>query len=190
MKGRSSKERRSGSEKGERKLESLSIAYAPRLSDDFQGAELQALFAGFADRAKSFSEEIQELSGQVGEASPRDYARINIYLARTVFSKWSVEILTVLYALRLAGYTEIKNKVGRITSRILSQKLKRLEKAQLIQRSVLSTRPPTVRYSLTDKGLNIARLAEPVFLYAAALEQLYDRPRFLLHEIQNLKSGV
>jgi DNA-binding HxlR family transcriptional regulator len=141
---------------------------------------LQMLFAKFADEAKKFSQDIEQLIKFENKFDSHEFMKINVYLARTIFSKWSIEILTVLYNLRLAGYSDLKNRVGRITSRILSQKLKHLEKAKLIQRSVIDTRPPTVRYSLTEKGFNIARIAEPVFLYAAATEELYRRPTFLL----------
>jgi DNA-binding HxlR family transcriptional regulator len=142
--------------------------------------ETQVLFERFGDNAKKFTREIEEIITPGSQFSPAEMSKIRIHLARTVFSKWSIEILTVLYSLRLAGYSDLKKGVGRITSRILSQKLKVLEKAGLIQRSVIATRPPTVRYSLTDKGFNVARIAEPVFLYGAAIEQLYNRPRFLL----------
>lgn len=154
--------------------------HATEENDLFLDPEIQALFERFGDQAKKFSEEIESMVTPGNRFDSPEIARINVYLARTIFSKWSIEILTVLYSLRNAGYSDIKNKVGRITSRILSQKLKLLEKAELVQRSVIATRPPTVRYSLTEKGFNVARLAEPVFLYAAATEELYRRPKFLL----------
>jgi DNA-binding HxlR family transcriptional regulator len=145
--------------------------------------DLQSMFDSFGDRAKKFSEEMQELITPRGRVDSTEMSKVRLYLARTIFSKWSIEILTVLYGLRSAGYSDIKGGVGKITSRILSQKLKLLEKAGLIERSVIATRPPTVRYSLTDKGINVARIAEPVFLYGAAIEHLYQRPKFLLEKI-------
>lgn len=51
------------------------------------------------------------------------------------------------------------------TPRVLSEKLKMLEHQGLVQRMVMGSRPPGVRYSLTQSGLILARLGEPVFLY-------------------------
>jgi len=48
---------------------------------------------------------------------------------------------------------------------VLSEKLKQLETKGLIRREVLSTRPPRVKYTLREKGLIVARLGEPVFLF-------------------------
>lgn len=157
---------------------SVVSSYYPRVQD--VDPEIQMLFDRFGDRAVAFAEDIEGLVTPGLKFDSPEITRVNIHLARTIFSKWTIEILTVMYALRLAGYSDLKGRLGKITSRILSQKLKLLEKAGLIKRTVIDTRPPTVRYSLTDKGLNIARLAEPIFLYAAATEQLYRRPKFLL----------
>jgi len=127
--------------------------------------DLAARFAQFADVCSEFSKEIVEQSGFWTDASTDDHARMNLEIAQSVFSKWSIDILACLYANRTSRFQEIKNVVGDISSRVLSVKLARLEDLGLVHRAVLDTRPPRVEYSLTGKGLRVATLGEPVFLY-------------------------
>jgi DNA-binding HxlR family transcriptional regulator len=64
-------------------------------------------------------------------------------VARTIFGKWSIDILTFLYTQRAAGFQELKNALGTISSRVLSQKLAGLEHLGLVRRQVLVVRPPS-----------------------------------------------
>src|SRR5205823_11263398 len=94
-----------------------------------------------------------------------DPVAMNVEIARTVFGKWSLDILTLLYVRQGAGFQEIRRGLGRISSRVLSSKLTRMQETGLIRRDVKPSRPPRVTYSLTDRGLTVAKLGEPVFLY-------------------------
>jgi len=100
-------------------------------------------------------------------------AELNLMLVRTIFSKWSIEILTVLYTLKPMGFEGLRRSLKGISSRVLSKKLKMLEDRGLIEREVLNTRPPKVRYALTEKGLTISTLGEPVILYLRFKEGLF-----------------
>ena len=59
-----------------------------------------------------------------------------------------------------------------MSARILSVKLSRLKELGLVHREVLDTKPPRVQYSFTEKGLRVAKLGEPVFLYLRFAEGL------------------
>ncbi len=144
---------------------------------------IEVRFHKFRDEATRFSREIQSIvSSTIDDESSHATARINLFLAKTLFSKWSIEILAVLYSLKSASYGDVKKGTKGITSRVLSQKLKSLESAKLVSREVIDTRPPSVRYALTEKGITIAKIAEPVFLYAAITEGLFSQPEFLLQK--------
>jgi len=52
-----------------------------------------------------------------------------------------------------------------ISSKVLSQRLKDLEKANLTRRDVAERRPPVVKYSLTQEGNLIVKRVEHIFLY-------------------------
>jgi DNA-binding HxlR family transcriptional regulator len=126
---------------------------------------LMTLFEDFANRSSEFSREIIERTGGPAALANGEQGRLNLQVARTVFGKWSIEVLTFLYSKPAARFQEIKNALGNISARVLSLKLTRLEELGLVHRAVLDTRPPAVQYSLTDRGRQLAKLGEPVFLY-------------------------
>jgi DNA-binding HxlR family transcriptional regulator len=125
---------------------------------------VNARFRRFADAAAKFSEQIVETFAST-EGEPLRTAEVNVEIARTVFGKWSIEILAVLYHIGTVGFEELRRRLGAISPRVLSQKLKVMESQALVERSVKISRPIGVRYSLTEKGLTVAQLGEPVFLY-------------------------
>jgi len=49
-------------------------------------------------------------------------------------------------------FSELKEDVAGISSKVLSQRLKRLEEDGVVDRKVMPTSPPTVEYSLTEIG--------------------------------------
>ncbi|TLZ97059.1 MAG: winged helix-turn-helix transcriptional regulator [Methanobacteriota archaeon] len=51
-----------------------------------------------------------------------------------------------------------------------------MQETGLIRRDVKPTRPPRVSYSLTDHGLTVAKLGEPVFLYLRLSSALGVKP--------------
>src|ERR1700751_459099 len=62
--------------------------------------------------------------------------------------------LSIIYA-ALTGalrFNECAEAVGGISPRMLSERLRDLESAGLIERTVLPTSPPTVEYRLTNRG--------------------------------------
>lgn len=136
--------------------------------------QLAIRFKEFSKSCSRFSREMIDRSGTLATTSSADHARLNLQVARTVFGKWSVEILTFLYTERQARFQEMKKALGDISARVLSSKLTRLENLGFVRRTVLDTRPPGVEYSLTEKGLQVAKLGEPVFLYLRLTEGLLN----------------
>jgi len=100
---------------------------------------------------------------------------LNLMIVRTIFSKWSIEILTVLSTLKPIGFEGLRKSLKGVSSRVLSKKLKMLEDRGLVGRTVLGTRPPRVQYALTEKGRTIAAFGEPVVLYLLFKEGFYQR---------------
>jgi DNA-binding HxlR family transcriptional regulator len=123
---------------------------------------VRARFREFSEAASSFSREVTpSLSGiDISEATEQ-----NLRIAKTVFGKWSLEILVLLYTMKELGFEKVRKSLRRISPRVLSEKLKQLEAEGLIRREVLSVSPPRVNYMLTERGLIVARLGEPVFLF-------------------------
>ncbi len=72
-----------------------------------------------------------------------------------VTSRWGTLVLAAL----VAGphrFAALRDKVGGISEKMLSQTLKQLVRAGLVERSVQATVPPQVTYTLTDLGSGLA----------------------------------
>ena len=128
-------------------------------------------------RFRSFREDVSKFSSQAISdfriaRDPSRSVRLNLGVTKAIFGKWGIEILVALYMLKAMRFEELRKTLRPISSRVLSQKLKLLENEGLLQRSILNTRPPRVQYSLTEKGLTVATLGEPVLLYLRLKEGL------------------
>jgi DNA-binding HxlR family transcriptional regulator len=76
--------------------------------------------------------------------------------------------LSILYA-ALTGalrFNEFADAVAGISPRMLSERLRDLEAAGLVQRDVIPSSPPTVEYRLTTKGRRLAPIIEAMREYA------------------------
>lgn len=80
--------------------------------------------------------------------------------------------LSIIYA-ALAGamrFNEFAEAVGGISPRMLAERLRDLEGAGLIERTVLPTSPPTVEYRLTARGRQLAPVIEAMRAYAESVD--------------------
>jgi DNA-binding HxlR family transcriptional regulator len=76
--------------------------------------------------------------------------------------------LSIIYA-ALSGalrFNEFADAVAGISPRMLSERLRDLEAAELVKRTVLPTSPPTVEYRLTERGKRLAPIVEAMLAYA------------------------
>jgi DNA-binding HxlR family transcriptional regulator len=71
-----------------------------------------------------------------------------------IADKWTIMILTVLCP-EPARFNEIKRRLGTITHKALADALKRLERNNLVTRTVLPTSPIGVEYAITPLGLSL-----------------------------------
>jgi DNA-binding HxlR family transcriptional regulator len=142
--------------------------------------EIESLFSAQTDRSTEFAREMVKLLYKKSRVTPQTTAQVNLKLAKMVFSKWSIEILTVLYSVRSASYGDLRRALRGITSRVLSDKLKKLEAGGLVTRAIVDARPPRTVYSLTEDGITVAKLGEPVFLFLGYKEGLYKSPEVII----------
>jgi DNA-binding HxlR family transcriptional regulator len=76
--------------------------------------------------------------------------------------------LSIIYA-ALNGalrFSEFADAIAGISPRMLAERLRDLEGAGLVQRTVLPTSPPTVEYRLTERGRQLAPIVEAMRAYA------------------------
>src|SRR6058998_1786424 len=76
--------------------------------------------------------------------------------------------LSIIYA-ALSGalrFNEFAEAVAGISPRMLSERLRDLESAGLVEREVIPSSPPTVEYRLTEQGRRLGPLIEAMREYA------------------------
>ena len=76
--------------------------------------------------------------------------------------------LSILYAATSGAvrFSEFAEAVRGISARMLSERLRDLEQAGLIERTVIPTSPPQVEYHLTDHGRRLRPVLEAMRAYA------------------------
>jgi DNA-binding HxlR family transcriptional regulator len=134
---------------------------------------LEEEFRRFRHAATEFSASLARHADFRSNLNGAAVAQLNLKAVRSIFGKWSLDILVLLVTERELGFADLRKALRGISSRILSSKLKQLEAHGLVRREVLATRPPRVNYGLTDRGLTVTRLGEPVLLYLRFMEGLY-----------------
>jgi DNA-binding HxlR family transcriptional regulator len=83
-----------------------------------------------------------------------------------VGKRWSSGILLALA--RGAGrFSEILDAVIGLSDRLLAQRLRELEGAGLVERSVIATTPVQVRYTLTPRGADLMESLQPIVSWGA-----------------------
>jgi DNA-binding HxlR family transcriptional regulator len=93
-----------------------------------------------------------------------------------VSDKWRIPILHVLAAgPQRAG--ELQRAVHEVSSKVLTQTLRRMERDGLISRKVASVIPPRVEYSLTPLGRSVIVPLRELCLWAKAHVPERDRAR-------------
>jgi DNA-binding HxlR family transcriptional regulator len=125
---------------------------------------LEKLFQDFGEAATDFVRQVSAM-GAVSYRGEPSAVRYNVIITKKVFSKWSIEIIMSTYSLKSVGFGDLKRLLSGISSRVLSKKLKDLEELGFIDREVIQSRPPKVRYTLSKNGEVLAKLGEPVIMY-------------------------
>lgn len=86
------------------------------------------------------------------------------YTASLIANKWKIIILREL----LVGtrrYNELTRNVVGISSKVLTENLRELEKDGILSRKVYPEVPPKVEYSLTKKGNDLKDVIEAMKLF-------------------------
>jgi DNA-binding HxlR family transcriptional regulator len=76
-----------------------------------------------------------------------------------IFSRWTTPILWQLNARGRQRFNDLRDLVDGITAKVLTQRLRQLERDGLVSRAMYAEIPPRVEYEITDLGRSLA----PVF---------------------------
>ena len=73
-------------------------------------------------------------------------------LLRVIMGPWTTYILWLLQNEQTLRFGELKSRMPKISSKVLTERLRQLEAAGLVHRDYRPTVPPAVSYSLTKRG--------------------------------------
>lgn len=74
--------------------------------------------------------------------------------------KWKFHILGTLIEGNVLGFMDLMREVDGIGTKMLSKELQDLEMNNLIKRTVMNTKPVTVKYSITEQGKTLSPLID------------------------------
>ncbi|GGQ05255.1 winged helix-turn-helix transcriptional regulator [Streptosporangium pseudovulgare] len=80
-----------------------------------------------------------------------------------VFSRWTTPILWTLNAYGRQRFVELQRRITTITPKVLTQRLRQLERDGLIVRTYHPEVPPRVEYEISELGRSLA----PLFAHLA-----------------------
>ena len=111
------------------------------------------------------------LQNQVHDANQKDF-EVKLISDNLEFirKKWIIEILWLFEIHNGMIFNDLMRKLEGISSSLLSDRLKLLQKQKLIMRTVQDTTPISVYYELTDKGKGFIELSLLLFFYMSGLK--------------------
>jgi DNA-binding HxlR family transcriptional regulator len=83
-------------------------------------------------------------------------------LFKLIGQRWSAYILWILQSEGPYRFGELKRKIPGISQKILTEKLRELETAKLVNRDYQPTIPPTVTYSVTKRSEELGSILKQV----------------------------
>ena len=87
------------------------------------------------------------------------------YTLSLISGKYKMIILYCLMEYQPVRFNELQRYLGKISDKTLSQKLKELEKDELIHREVYPQIPPKVEYSLTERGKSLMTVLDQLCIW-------------------------
>lgn len=89
----------------------------------------------------------------VAPPGAHEYHVLTDVLAR-VGNRWTITVITLLGE-RSTRFNELRRGIAGVSQRMLTRTLRALERDGLVARSEQATRPPSVEYSLTERGRSL-----------------------------------
>ncbi len=85
-----------------------------------------------------------------------------------VFSRWTTPIMWTLNAHGRLRFVELERLIGTITPKVLTQRLRQLERDGMVVRTYHPEVPPRVEYEISELGRSLAPLFAHLSEWAAA----------------------
>jgi DNA-binding HxlR family transcriptional regulator len=94
-----------------------------------------------------------------------------------VFSRWTTPILWTLNTHGRLRFVELERLIGTITPKVLTQRLRQLERDGMVVRTYHPEVPPRVEYEISELGRSLAPLFAHLAEWAAANLDKVERAR-------------
>lgn len=85
-----------------------------------------------------------------------------------VFSRWTTPILWTLNEHGRQRFGELQRRIGTITAKVLTQRLRQLERDGLVVRTHTPEIPPRVEYEISELGRSLAPVFATLSQWASA----------------------
>src|ERR1700754_3172358 len=94
-----------------------------------------------------------------------------------VFSRWTTPILWTLHHDGRQRFVELERRITAITPKVLTQRLRQLERDGLVVRTYHPEVPPRVEYEISDLGRSLAPLFAHLATWASTNLEKVERAR-------------
>jgi DNA-binding HxlR family transcriptional regulator len=85
-----------------------------------------------------------------------------------VFSRWTTPVLWALNESGRLRFVELERRLGTITAKVLTQRLRQLERDGLVRRHYYPEVPPRVEYEITELGRSLSTVFAALGEWSAA----------------------
>ena len=101
------------------------------------------------------------------ELTPMKAALAVISAVKVFDGRWKLEILFSLFGGNIRRFSDLERAIPGVSQRMLTQQLRQLTRAGMVQRIVHSETPPRVEYKLTDWGQSLCPALDALIKWKA-----------------------
>lgn len=105
------------------------------------------------------------------ELAPEDACPITP-VVDIVFSRWTTPILWTLHYHGPLRFVELERRIVTITPKVLTERLRRLERDGMVVRTYYAEVPPRVVYAISDLGLSLVPLFVSLAQWSVNLDKV------------------
>jgi len=89
-----------------------------------------------------------------------------------IFSRWTTPILWTLNAFGRHRFVELERRITTITPKVLTQRLRQMERDGLVERTYYPEVPPRVEYEISELGRSLAPLFAALSEWSVNLDKV------------------
>jgi DNA-binding HxlR family transcriptional regulator len=113
---------------------------------------------------------------QMTPAEKKKIERLGEELLGRVADEWTLRVIDALEP-GVLRFSRLRERVGRVSQKMLTQTLRKLERDGLVTRRVYPVVPPKVEYELTKAGAELADAACGIWRWAIKHHKYVDASR-------------